>query len=101
MSFHNPITKEEMALFSDLPKEQAMFRIVVKQNLTRPLATDLIDAIAATVHFLDLSGPFFRSVHIARNEAAQSQPSRSEEPAVAKTPQPRMGRRRVSIAAVC
>jgi len=66
MSFHEPNTKESLPLFSDMPASQSMFRVVVKQNLTRPLAADLVEAIASTLSFLERSGKYYLQVHEAR-----------------------------------
>merc|ERR1712232_83461 len=55
MSAHHPLTDETMPLFCDQSTEQAMFRIVVKNNLTMALATNLLREIARAVRFLDVN----------------------------------------------
>merc|ERR1712232_759084 len=54
MSAHHPLTGETMPLFSDQPTEQAMFRIVVKNNLTMTLAAHLLREVSKAVRFLNL-----------------------------------------------
>lgn len=55
MSAQHPLTHETIPLFSDQSIEQAMFRIVVKNNLTMTLATHLLREIAKAVRFLDVN----------------------------------------------
>merc|ERR1712176_1219557 len=54
MSAHHPLTDETMPLFSDQPTTQAMFRIVVKNNLTMNLAAHLLREIAKAVRYLSV-----------------------------------------------
>ena len=53
MALNHPITEETIALFADEQAEQTMFRIVVKNNLTRGMADHLIDSFRAAFEFLD------------------------------------------------
>merc|ERR1712110_659737 len=55
MSAHHPLTGETMPLFSDESTSQAMFRIVVKNNLTMSLATHLLREIAKAIRFLNVN----------------------------------------------
>jgi len=54
MSAHDPLTGETMRLFTDQSTEQAMFRIVVKNNLTMSLAAHLLREITKAVKFLNM-----------------------------------------------
>lgn len=60
MSMHHPLTEESMPLFTDQSKDQAMFRIVVKNNLTMRMAAHLMDEINAAVTFLTDHGKGFQ-----------------------------------------
>jgi len=60
MSMHHPLTEETMPLFTDQSAEQAMFRIVVKNNLTMRMAAHLMDEIRAAVTFLQSHGKGFQ-----------------------------------------
>ena len=53
MGFEHPSTGETAALFSDAGADQTMFRIVVKNNLTRDMARDLLASFDAAFDFLD------------------------------------------------
>ena len=53
MQFNDPLTEESMPLFHDADPETTMFRIVVKTNLTRNMAENLLESFHATSHFLD------------------------------------------------
>lgn len=53
MGFEHPVTGKTEALFSDAQADQAMFRIVVKNNLTRDMARDLLASFDAAFEFLD------------------------------------------------
>ncbi len=53
MSYNDPLTEETMALFHDEEAESTMFRIVVKNNLTRDMATHLVASFDAAFEFLD------------------------------------------------
>jgi len=53
MGLDHPITEENIALFHDADKDRTMFRVVVKNNLTRDLAQHLLQSFAAAFEFLD------------------------------------------------
>ena len=53
MGFNDPISEEYSPLFHDEDAQKSMFRIVVKSNLTRSLAEDLLESLEAAFEFLD------------------------------------------------
>ena len=53
MALNHPITEENIALFRDAPPDQTMFRIVVKNNLTRDMAENLLASFKQAFEFLD------------------------------------------------
>jgi glutamate decarboxylase len=53
MNFLHPLTEEPLPLFTDQDPQQTMFRIVVKNNLTRSLAIDLLESIEKSFDFMD------------------------------------------------
>jgi len=53
MSYEHPISEETLPLFHDAKADQTMFRIVVKGNLTRDMAVDLLESFNAALTFLD------------------------------------------------
>ena len=53
MSFEHPTTGKSEPLFFDKDADQSMFRIVVKNNLTRDMAGDLLKAFEAAFELLD------------------------------------------------
>ncbi|XP_060085172.1 glutamate decarboxylase beta-like [Ylistrum balloti] len=53
MSFDHPLTEEKTPLLYDEQATQTMFRIVVKNNLTRDLAEHLLRSFQAAFEFLD------------------------------------------------
>ena len=53
MGFNDPISEEYSPLFHDEDAQQSMFRIVVKSNLTRSLAKDLLESFEAAFDLLD------------------------------------------------
>ena len=53
MQFNHPLTEQPMPLFHDADPETTMFRIVVKTNLTRNMAENLLESFHATSRFLD------------------------------------------------
>lgn len=59
MSMHHPLTEKTMALFTDQLPEQAMFRVVVKNNLTMKMASNLVHEIQEAVKFLIEHGKGF------------------------------------------
>lgn len=63
MGLNDPITEEYRALFSDQDKDKTMFRIVVKNNLTRNMANHLIDSFIASFELLDAVD--FSAIHCA------------------------------------
>eukprot|EP01134_Creolimax_fragrantissima_P006228 CFRG6228T1 len=60
LRFEHPISKMMLPLFCDTNRDTTMFRIVVKSNLTRDLADDLIEKVKDTLHELDVVGSGFR-----------------------------------------
>mmetsp|Transcript_100502 Transcript_100502/g.292966 ORF Transcript_100502/g.292966 Transcript_100502/m.292966 type:complete len:151 (+) Transcript_100502:385-837(+) len=54
MSMHHPLKHTSMPLFHDQPTEQAMFRVVVKNNLTMAMANHLLREVATAVAFLQM-----------------------------------------------
>eukprot|EP00930_Biecheleria_cincta_P024954 TRINITY_DN17810_c0_g1_i2.p1 TRINITY_DN17810_c0_g1~~TRINITY_DN17810_c0_g1_i2.p1 ORF type:complete len:531 (+),score=101.32 TRINITY_DN17810_c0_g1_i2:165-1595(+) len=60
MSMHHPITEKTMPLFTDQSPEQAMFRVVVKNNLTMKMADHLLREVDAAVKFLIEHGKGFQ-----------------------------------------
>ncbi|MEE2789306.1 MAG: pyridoxal-dependent decarboxylase [Myxococcota bacterium] len=61
MGFNDPMTEKTVPLFKDAPAEQTMFRIVVKNNLTRDMADHLITSFSKAFDFLDAVD--FSAVH--------------------------------------
>ncbi|HIF99571.1 MAG TPA: hypothetical protein EYQ54_21530 [Myxococcales bacterium] len=53
MGLNDPITEEKIALFSNEDRNATMFRIVVKSNLTRGMAENLLESFVETFKFLD------------------------------------------------
>ena len=53
MQFNHPISEKTLGLFHDADPETTMFRIVVKTNLTRNMAENLLESFHATASFLD------------------------------------------------
>jgi glutamate decarboxylase len=53
MALDDPLTEENVPLFSDEGADKTMFRIVVKSNLTRDMATHLLSSFDAAFEFLD------------------------------------------------
>lgn len=52
MSMRHPLTEEKMPLFNDLPAEHAMFRVVVKSNLTMNMAAHLLKEVDNAMKYL-------------------------------------------------
>lgn len=65
----HPLTEETLPLFSDRPKTDTMFRVVVKSNLTAALVENLLDAFKAKCEFLDNCGPGYAAIHHAKKKA--------------------------------
>ena len=53
MGLEDPSTGQTVALFHDREADQSMFRVVVKSNLTRDMATHLLGSFEAAFEFLD------------------------------------------------
>merc|ERR1719343_1833188 len=53
LSMTHPLTHEKMPLFHDADKQGTMFRVVVKANLTRYLANNLISCMKKALELLD------------------------------------------------
>lgn len=53
MGLNDPITEEYCPIFSDADKDKTMFRIVVKNNLTRDMAINLLDAFCESFKLMD------------------------------------------------
>ena len=53
MGINDPVTEEYKALFNDQDKDKTMFRIVVKNNLTRNMANHLVDSFKVAFELLD------------------------------------------------
>jgi len=70
MNFNHPLTEEKTPLFSDADADVAMFRVVVKANLSPMLARDLIEAVRETCDFLERTGEAYQKLHAG----AKSQP---------------------------
>jgi len=60
MSMHHPLKHTSMPLFHDQPSEQAMFRVVVKNNLTMAMAHHLLREVNNAVAFLQMHDKGFR-----------------------------------------
>jgi glutamate decarboxylase len=61
MGFDHPLTEEKLALFHNADADQTMFRIVVKNNLTRDMAQNLLVSFEEACRFLDAVD--FSSLH--------------------------------------
>ena len=53
MGFNDPVTEKMGPLFKDSNAEQTMFRIVVKNNMTRSMADHLLASFVEALAFLD------------------------------------------------
>jgi len=53
MGLDDPVSEETIPLFHDQDAKKTMFRIVVKSNLTRDMATHLLSSFEAAFEFLD------------------------------------------------
>lgn len=71
MDLHNPNTGENGALFRDMHKDATMFRVVVKSNLTRSMAQDLLAAFELAVMKLDELGVGYAVYHRLRDKVAR------------------------------
>ena len=61
MSMKHPITEETHHLFHDADPSTPMFRVVVKANLSMPMADNLVASIKKSFAFLDAHGAGFNS----------------------------------------
>jgi len=66
MRLHHPIDGTTGPLFCDEEADTTMFRIVVKSNLTRALAGDLLESIENAVSFLFKVGAGYAQMHSQR-----------------------------------
>ena len=57
----HPITEETHHLFHDADPSTPMFRVVVKANLSMPMADNLVASIKKSFAFLDAHGAGFNS----------------------------------------
>ena len=53
MGFEHPLTGEMQPLFHDQEAGKTMFRVVIKNNLTRSMAIDLLQAFEKSFEFMD------------------------------------------------
>ena len=60
MNMRHPLTEETLPLFSDRDADTTMFRVVVKANVSMPMANNLVSAIEKAFRFLDAHGAGFR-----------------------------------------
>uniref|UniRef100_A0A7S3ZJH9 Glutamate decarboxylase n=1 Tax=Pelagomonas calceolata TaxID=35677 RepID=A0A7S3ZJH9_9STRA len=61
MNMKHPITEETHHLFHDADPSTPMFRVVVKANLSMPMADNLVASIKKSFAFLDAHGAGFNS----------------------------------------
>jgi len=61
VNMKHPITEETHHLFHDADPSTPMFRVVVKANLSMPMADNLVASIAKSFAFLDAHGAGFNS----------------------------------------
>lgn len=53
MEFNDPVTETPRPIFFDKQADQTMFRVVVKSNMTRNMASHLLDSFSESFNFLD------------------------------------------------
>ena len=53
MNYHHPVTDERKPLFGNMSTDQSMFRVVIKNNLTRNMADHLLQAFSKALVDLD------------------------------------------------
>jgi len=63
LNLEDPLTKDSLPLFEGTSKDKSMFRVVVKSNLTFPLAKHLVDSFKESITFLEAHGPGYLKVH--------------------------------------
>mmetsp|Transcript_9973 Transcript_9973/g.30205 ORF Transcript_9973/g.30205 Transcript_9973/m.30205 type:complete len:512 (-) Transcript_9973:91-1626(-) len=61
MSMRHPVTEETHKLFFDAEPDTTMFRVVVKANLTMPMANNLVESVAKAFEFLEAHGKGYSS----------------------------------------
>jgi len=66
MALHDPTDNSLGPLFHDASADDTMFRVVVKSNLTRALAGDLLSSIEGAVAFLNEVGAGYAIMHSKR-----------------------------------
>ena len=98
MNMKHPITEETHHLFHDADPSTPMFRVVVKANLSMPMADNLIASIAKSFAFLSVHNQIVGASHIficaqvpRRARRGLQQPSAPRAPAA---PQGVLGARR-------
>jgi len=72
MNFHDPNDEQTKPLFKDAPPNQTMFRVVVKANLTKAIAENLIKSFKATLEEMDELGEGFKSMHAPKKARASN-----------------------------
>ncbi len=70
LSFNHPLTEERQPLFTDIPGDKTMFRVVVKANINDEMISHLAGAIEDSLSFLDKMNSMFISSAIVRNKSA-------------------------------
>jgi hypothetical protein len=68
LTFENPATHQKESLFHDAKVTDSMFRIVVKSNLTRTLAEDLVQVFKDTLVLLDELMGGYKSLKAAKSK---------------------------------
>ena len=71
MQFDHPLSHEKLPLFRDAEPDACMFRIVLKNNLTRGMAEHLLESIQLALEFLDsmgANGPLAFDTHQLRHK---------------------------------
>ena len=64
MNMKHPITEETHHLFHDADPSTPMFRVVVKANLSMPMADNLIASIAKSFAFLSVHNQIVGASHV-------------------------------------
>ena len=88
MSYEHPISEETLPLFHDAKADQTMFRIVVKGNLTRDMAVDLLESFNAAPHLPRLRGLLEPPRREHQGHAAQG-PAHRHQPLLTRSAAPR------------
>jgi len=79
MDVHCPNTGERKALFSDADRDTTMFRVVVKSNLTRAMARDLLQAFENAVEAMDELGAGYQAMHRVATQTDRAKMRRVEQ----------------------